>query len=140
MSRWLGDAEVRYERLKSERLEDKQVVSQLQGQLKVCAVEKIARLLLRGNSCFWFFFISQTVVVFLAASRVANAGSKRAPRCCCCCCSSSSSGEDKTFRTRLFYIHDPDLLKYETPVHILALRVPFESVYHELLNIFGHLL
>uniref|UniRef100_A0A8C4WQS8 Dystonin n=2 Tax=Eptatretus burgeri TaxID=7764 RepID=A0A8C4WQS8_EPTBU len=34
MSRWLGDAEVRCERLKSERLEDKQVVSQLQGQLK----------------------------------------------------------------------------------------------------------
>uniref|UniRef100_UPI0035901E5B microtubule-actin cross-linking factor 1-like n=1 Tax=Myxine glutinosa TaxID=7769 RepID=UPI0035901E5B len=34
MSRWLGDAEGRLERLKSERLEDEQVVSQMQGQLK----------------------------------------------------------------------------------------------------------
>ena len=45
--------------------------------------------------------------LFLAASRVANAGSPRAPSS-----SSSSSSSSKTFRTRLFYIQDPDLLKY----------------------------
>ena len=49
---------------------------------------------------------------FLAASRIANAGSKRAPHCSSSSSCSSSSGEDKTFRTRLFYIQDPDLLKY----------------------------
>ena len=46
--------------------------------------------------------------IFSSVSRSERC-SKRARRCCCC---SSSSSDDKTFRTRLFYIQDPDVLKY----------------------------